>query len=421
MKSCILVLFLIFLITTSSFPQQFNNNTFHPFSSAFVFSAEFGGTLPISDFKFADLNYAGRGLIEYYFQSKTIHSFGIRFLGGGGFISGDEEKTNTDFPPPQPNFRTSIFFMGGGITYAVRSGYGVPYISVMVSYLRFDPRDKEGNFLPNNKQRKYDPNAIMYSGELGMRFPFEKIFSLNLGININLTNTDYLDDIKKGSGKDGFVNAFVGISLYIGSEKDDDNDGIENNKDICPDTPEGIKVNEFGCPVDSDLDGIPDYLDKCSDTPRNILVDENGCPTDSDGDNVPDYLDRCPDTPTGAIVDEYGCHNENIARRAIYLSREKRKESNRTIKDEKEEYNITVEKPLSNMIFTDGKLFCIQISSFKVKSAALERVQKLIQDGHRAFVIEASPFNNEDVWFRVRVGYFNSFEEAKDYKVKYFK
>ena len=177
MKSLNLVVLFIFLIPNCIIPQQFNNNTFHPFSNAFVFSAEFGGTLPISDFKFADLNYTGRGLIEYFFHSKSIHSIGIRFLGGGGFISGDEEKTNTDFPPPQPNFRTSIFFMGGGLTYAVRSGYGVPYISGMISYLRFDPRDKNGNFLPNNKLRKYDPNAIMYSGELGMRFPFEEILT----------------------------------------------------------------------------------------------------------------------------------------------------------------------------------------------------------------------------------------------------
>ena len=417
MKSLNLVVLFIFLIPNCIIPQQFNNNTFHPFSNAFVFSPEFGGTLPISDFKFADLNYTGRGLIEYFFHSKSIHSIGIRFLGGGGFISGDEEKTNSDFPPPQLNFRTSIFFIGGGLTYAVRSGYGVPYISAMVSYLRFDPRNKNGNFLPNNKQRKYDPNAIMYTGELGMRFPFDEILSLNLGININFTNTDYLDDIKKGSGQDGFVNAFVGISLHIGSEKDNDNDGIENNKDICPDTPEGIKVNEFGCPVDTDLDGIPDYLDQCGNTPRNILVDENGCPLDSDGDNVPDYMDRCPDSPKGAIVDENGCHDENIARMAIYLSSEG---SYTGVNNEKEEYNIDVEKPLSNMILTDGNLFCIQLSSFKVKSAALERVQELIRDGHKAFVIEAYLFKNKEPWFRVRIGYFNSFEEAKKYKEKYF-
>ena len=73
------------------------------------------------------------------------------------------------------------------------------------------------------------------------------------------------------------------------------------------------------------------------------------------------------------------------------------------------------------MIFTDGKLFCIQISSFKVKSAALERAQKLIENGHKAFVTEVYLFKNQDPWFRVRVGYFNSFEEAKDYKEKYFR
>jgi OmpA-OmpF porin, OOP family len=28
---------------------------------------------------------------------------------------------------------------------------------------------------------------------------------------------------------------------------------------------------------------------------------------DSDGDGVPDHLDRCPDTPRGVVVDEFGC------------------------------------------------------------------------------------------------------------------
>lgn len=58
---------------------------------------------------------------------------------------------------------------------------------------------------------------------------------------------------------------------------------------------------------DSDCDGVPDDRDACPDTPRGVKVDERGCPLDSDGDGVPDTRDACPGTPKGAKVDERGC------------------------------------------------------------------------------------------------------------------
>ncbi len=60
--------------------------------------------------------------------------------------------------------------------------------------------------------------------------------------------------------------------------KDSDGDGVIDSKDLCPDTPAGVEVDEHGCPLDSDGDGVPDYLDKCPDTPMDLVVDEFGCP-----------------------------------------------------------------------------------------------------------------------------------------------
>jgi OOP family OmpA-OmpF porin len=59
--------------------------------------------------------------------------------------------------------------------------------------------------------------------------------------------------------------------------------------------------------IDSDHDGVPDNIDKCPNTPAGVKVDKFGCPIDSDGDGVPDYLDKCPNTPKGVHVDKYGC------------------------------------------------------------------------------------------------------------------
>ncbi len=54
--------------------------------------------------------------------------------------------------------------------------------------------------------------------------------------------------------------------------------GLLIQKICAPNTPSGIKVDEFGCPIDSDKDGVPDYLDECPGTPQGAPVDKKGCP-----------------------------------------------------------------------------------------------------------------------------------------------
>lgn len=88
---------------------------------------------------------------------------------------------------------------------------------------------------------------------------------------------------------------------------DSDGDGVLDSRDLCPNTPAGMTVDENGCPPDEDGDGVPDYLDKCPGTPSGVQVDNDGCPLDSDGDGVPDYMDKCFGTRSGVTVDRFGC------------------------------------------------------------------------------------------------------------------
>lgn len=102
--------------------------------------------------------------------------------------------------------------------------------------------------------------------------------------------------------------------------EDSDGDGVPNERDRCPNTPRGVRVDAVGCPLDSDGDGVADYLDRCPNTPRGVEVDAQGCPIeegvepvtpaapgDADGDGVTDDRDQCPGTPRGAIVNDVGC------------------------------------------------------------------------------------------------------------------
>jgi OOP family OmpA-OmpF porin len=60
-------------------------------------------------------------------------------------------------------------------------------------------------------------------------------------------------------------------------------------------------------PADSDRDGVPDDRDRCPGTPEGRAVGADGCELDSDGDGVVDSADACPGTAAGARVDVRGC------------------------------------------------------------------------------------------------------------------
>jgi OmpA-OmpF porin, OOP family len=73
------------------------------------------------------------------------------------------------------------------------------------------------------------------------------------------------------------MNAFV-KEVLIAGKADSDGDGIGDDIDRCPGTPQGVTVDMYGCPVDSDRDGVPDYKDQCPGTPLGTKVDAKGCP-----------------------------------------------------------------------------------------------------------------------------------------------
>ena len=87
---------------------------------------------------------------------------------------------------------------------------------------------------------------------------------------------------------------------------DSDNDGVNDDVDLCPDTPTSAEVYVDGCSeeqrrpgstTDTDQDGIVDADDLCQQTPLGESVYTDGCSDsqlDSDGDGVSDAEDACP-------------------------------------------------------------------------------------------------------------------------------
>lgn len=104
---------------------------------------------------------------------------------------------------------------------------------------------------------------------------------------------------------------------------DTDGDGVSDDDDLCPDTPEGTFVDEDGCPLpdgeDYDGDGVLNENDLCSNTlaehfDAGLISNITGCPYDDvDSDGIPDEdnegnaIDRCNNTYGDLTVDEDGC------------------------------------------------------------------------------------------------------------------
>ncbi len=301
----------IYLLLLSSLIYSQNSDILsNPLSEKFSISIHGGVTYAKTDFQRSLTDYTLKGAGEYYFNIGKNFLIGANVEASQAYIAGD--RTASYQLLRAESFRTRMTMLGGGISLNyVFYDFIVPYVGANVSYINFEPviKDDRGEiFVPPHS---YKPNNYIASGVGGIKFLLTESFIITLSGGAHFFPVDELDYVPNwlsgGKANDMFATGTLGIGILIGGKKDSDGDGVPDKFDLCPDTPPGVKVDEFGCPVDSDGDGVPDYLDECPDTPKGYRVDERGCLIDNDGDGVPDDRDLCPYTPIGVEVDENGC------------------------------------------------------------------------------------------------------------------
>ncbi|NNG26055.1 MAG: OmpA family protein [Ignavibacteriaceae bacterium] len=302
MRIFALILFTVLLINTSIFSQGSKIQKYNPFSGTVVLSVDAGATLASTGYEGLGADYLGRLSIEYFFPAWVKSSFGLRVFGSAGFLSG----TDSNLDPKE--FRTNISTIGVGVIFLLSVDDELfPYFFAGISSLSFDPKGEGGVRLPNNEAGDFSRNELNYNAELGVKYPVTENLALNLNAGVQMSPNDWFDDQPNGTSNDMFFTIMGGISYSFLTEYDTDGDGVIDSDDMCPNTPAGIKVDEFGCPMDSDKDGVPNFMDDCSETPKGAKVDSKGCALDSDKDGVADYMDLCPGTQRGIQVDDYGC------------------------------------------------------------------------------------------------------------------
>ena len=147
----------------------------------------------------------------------------------------------------------------------------------------------------NYETKTLTSTAITVPIKFGLKFKLSEKVHSRIAATYILTMTEELDNFK-GNGNDKMLYISGGLQYVFGNvttssktedkykdvdfsqidKLDSDADGVLDDKDLCPGTPEGVEVDSKGCPKDDDKDGVPNYLDKEPNTVQGAIVDENG-------------------------------------------------------------------------------------------------------------------------------------------------
>lgn len=148
-------------------------------------------------------------------------------------------------------------------------------------------------------------------------FDFSKVAKVKVWVNPGAGSGNWTRAAYNGTWT--FDNFSIGFNSSLNytptctSTRDDDKDGVIQEKDRCQDTPPGATVNTNGCAqsqLDDDKDGVVNSNDICPNTPTGLVVNSVGCSAaqgDDDGDGVKNDKDQCPGTSPGSTVNVVGC------------------------------------------------------------------------------------------------------------------
>jgi hypothetical protein len=113
------------------------------------------------------------------------------------------------------NFKTSTWHMKTNLIYNILPDDKInPFLAGGIGLLYFDPKYDDGKPLYNASQGNYQKWSVVLPVSLGVNFFFAEEFSLNITGEYNFAMSDFLDDIKGGSG-DNYFSCKVGLSYYF--------------------------------------------------------------------------------------------------------------------------------------------------------------------------------------------------------------
>jgi hypothetical protein len=155
---------------------------------------------------------------------------------------------------------------------------------------------------------KYSERTFSIPLGVGAKMHMTKNIDFTVGTSFHFTFSDVIDNIDSKSsgerlgsqtrngGNDNFLMTSFSVSYnFLKHKKQEEIEEFEEDIDyLAFDTD------------DEDGDGVIDFIDECPWTPEGVEVDEKGCPLDKDKDFVPNYKDDELETRDGAPVTRTG-------------------------------------------------------------------------------------------------------------------
>ena len=280
MKKIFLLLSL--LICTQSFSQQGNYEV--PEKDAFqpMFSIGSGYYNSLGDIKGPDGNYLlGNMGINTGIRINLSEDLDLSFL----FTSNAKLHENAGVE----SFETDLNSLGFNLDYTfsniLKNTKLSPFATFGAQWMYFSTN--------SNPQE----SGINLPLGLGISLDVSERIRFDIGMNYHLSFADIDNTISENNDNFSVVNFTLHYDLFTPKPddynyydetnytninfkamdlEDHDSDGVPDIDDNCPSTPNGVKVNEFGCPFDGDNDGVPNYLDEELNTKIGAVVNERG-------------------------------------------------------------------------------------------------------------------------------------------------
>lgn len=235
-----------------------------------LLGGDLGLTFTSSDYKDVGVGVMIRGVGEYYFYENNNHKIGVRGFAGYGISSGSDNRFTPD------GFSTKLYTIALGGIYSYQfSEVIAPYVFAGLKFLRFNPKDSDGNTLPNNAAQNYDRNIFNLAFEFGLRYRFsDDLFGYSSLTPINLTN-DNIDDKASGSAKDLIVSLNFGLLYKFTAPWSDNKYNVVQENEL----PEGIEnepMNEVETEViEQEDEGVKEEIVENEAIPEEETVKES--------------------------------------------------------------------------------------------------------------------------------------------------
>ena len=264
-----------------------------------------------------------------YIKKQLSPSFGIKAQYLGGKVAG----TNEDAPTGDiKNFETTLPWSAAlsgewilaNTNWRFFNSIVKPYAAVGLGAMNFETTTMvdEATTTADSQTKLYVPV------DFGFKFAISKGISLDLGYQLNWANQNF-DGRTGGTFKnDLFSYAHAGIEIALGNTS---KPALNNSNPVA------TLVNDYNAKY-SELKAERDELVAANQALESKMEDLNTQLGDDDNDGVANKFDKCPNTPAGIQVDGAGCplpelKNETKVIEKIVVTEEDKKVVDEAIKN----------------------------------------------------------------------------------------